>query len=41
MNIDGSVYCDADRSVVDQVCRGYDSRVDNDVKGEVGIGYGE
>ena len=41
MNTDGSVYCDVDRSVGDQVWRGDDGRVDSDVKGEVRFGYGE
>ena len=41
MNIDGSVYCDVYRSVGDGVCRENDDRIDSDVVGEVGIGYGK
>ena len=41
MNIDISVYCDVYRSVGDEVCRRADCRVNSDVEGEVGSGYGE
>ena len=41
VDIDGSVYCDIDRIVGDEVFRSNDSRLESDVEGEVGIGYGE
>ena len=41
MNIDGSVYCDVDRSVGNEVWRENYFRVDSYVDSAVGIGYGE